>query len=433
MKDVHYFMVSLTATFLIAVSCTMPSSGNGGVAGVVKESSSNEPVEGVSVKYGGMVHLTDAFGRYAIDTIPDGLQGITFSKTGFTTMVSQVDVHRDEVIENNVFISVMSTGWAVGDVETEYGSIFYTDNGGVSWVRQGNYSVIPPDNLRCVCAVNEKCCWVGGDTTFNVLRNRMEYSILKTSDAGTSWRRQGQVIGSLSPFPVVGITAMDTSTVFAVTDTNMIISGTSGGSYWSLCLSSDHVTSFKAISTCDGVHLWAGGTAIEGGELGVEYSPDSGYTWNFLPVSGTSEHDIITDISAVDTNLIYISGSFGIKWSEDKGNTWASIPDVPSARTITTLGTFNVWTFLENGTLRYTLDGFTSLKTSVLSASVDKPSVTAISFLGDVKNGALTYVSGEKTAPGGILYSCDYGASWTEASIPFKVSLNEISFAGTRH
>jgi len=427
------YIFSFSLLVFAAVSCTMPAAGIGSIVGAVTETSTGEPIQGVSVKYGTTVMYTDELGRYALDSIPDGLQGLVFSKTGFSTLTVQVDVHRDDVIENNVSLPVMSNGWAAGNVDTDYGTIFYSEDGGASWVRQGSRTVIPPDNLLCVCAVNTSVCWVAGDTTFNVDRNRMEFSILKTSDSGQTWRRQGRVIGSLSPCPIKCISAIDTSNVFAATDANIILMGTKGGENWSSILSSDHIKSFKTISTCDGVHLWAGGSAVEGGTPGLEYSSDAGTTWTFLPLDGRTDSDTIKTVSAIDTNLVYIAGTFGVMCSEDHGATWSVIPDAGPSLTISTLGSFNAWTALAGGSVLYTYDAFSSSATSVISAPVDNYKITAISFTGDVKRGAFSFVSDNKTVPGGILCTDDYGASWDEAVTPYKVTVHEVSFAGTRH
>lgn len=427
-------MVSVVLTVLLtSVSCTMPSYGRGGVTGVVTQSSTGEPVENVRVSYSTIVQYTDGSGRYSFDNIPDGLQGLTFSKTGFTTVVSAVEIPRDAVIENNVTIEVMSNGWAVGNVEIEYGSIFYSEDGGVTWVRQGGQTVIPSDNLLCVCAVNRKICWIGGDTTFNVEKNRMEFSILKTSDAGGHWRRQGQTIGSISPFPIVGITAVDTSTVYAVTDTNIVLKGTQGGNSWSLCHTSQNSARYEAISSCDGLHIWAGGSVIEGGYSGLDYSPDGGATWKFVKIPVEGDTGYITSISAVDSNMVYIAGNFGILSTKDQGASWNKVLDDKAYSTFASLGSLSGWAADEDGGLKYSFDGFASSAAASINAPVSDFNITAISFLGNGKDGAFSYSTGEVTLPGGILYTADGGKKWAEAVTPYKVVVNEVSFAGTRH
>jgi len=433
MNDLRLFVIVVLSVLPALFSCTMPTTGRGGVKGVVTLSSTGEPVENVKVQYSNLIVNTDAAGCYSFDDIPDGLQGITFSKTGFTSVVSMVEVPRDAVVENNVTIDVMSNGWAVGNKETEYGTIFYSEDGGVSWVRQGGYTVIPFTNLLCVCAVNRKTCWVAGDTTFNVSKMRMEFSILKTSDAGEHWRRQGASISTLSPCPIVGVTAVDTSTVFAVTDTNMILKGTKGGEQWSLCHTSQYCAKYEAISTSDGVHIWAGGTVIEGGASGLDYSSDGGSTWKFVSIPVAGDTGYITCISAVDTQMVYITGNFGVLRTTDKGSTWEKVFDDKPYSTLATLGSFCGWAADEDGGLRYSSDAFAHSDASSIEAPVDDMYITAISFLGNGKDGAFSYFTGEVLMPGGILHSADGGKNWTEAVTPYKVAVNEISFAGTRH
>lgn len=415
------------------ISCTMPSTGRGKLTGVVTQSSTGEPVENVQVKYSNIVVLTDAAGNYSFDDMPEGLQGITFSKAGFSTLVSMVDIPRDEVAVNDVTIDVMAAGWAVGNVETEYGTVFYTEDGGITWVRQGSYSVIPPNDLYSVCAVNTKTCWIAGDTTFNVLRNRMEFSILKTSDAGENWRRQGQTIGTLTACPIVGITAVDTSTVWAVTDTNVIVKGTQGGSSWSLCYTSQYSDRYQAVSTCDGIHIWAGGTVIEGGSSGLDYSPNGGSSWTFVPIPVSGDGGVITSISAVDTNMVYISGNFGVLRTIDGGSSWETVMSDGPYTAFSSLGSFCCWTADADGGLRYSFDAFVHSDAAALQAPVADISITSISVLGDAAQGALTYFTNDRTSPGGILNTIDGGQTWNETVTPYKVVLHDISFAGTKH
>ncbi len=228
---------------------------------------------------------------------------------------------------------------------------------------------------------------------------------------------------------------MDTMNVFAVTDKNLILTGVKGGLSWEVCKTSDHISSFHAISTSDGTHLWAGGETVEGGTNGLEYSSDSGKEWSFLPIEAISDSDAIMDISAIDSSHVYISGTFGIMHTADHGLTWEKVSETGTSpvHSITTIGSLNLWAYLSEASLKFTYDAFASINTASVSSPVNDMTVTAISLLGDAEVGALSFTSEEKTIPGGILFTVDGGATWEEAITPFKVAVNELSFAGTRH
>ncbi|MBQ0006830.1 MAG: hypothetical protein KBS57_05445, partial [Alistipes sp.] len=162
---------------------------------------------------------------------------------------------------------------------------------------------------------------------------------------------------------------------------------------------------------------------------------DSGKEWSFLPIGAISDSDTIMDISAIDSNQVYISGTFGIMHTADHGLNWEKISETGTspAHSITTIGSLNLWAYLADASLRYTYDAFASMNTASVSSPVSDMTVTAISMLGDKENGALSFTSGNKTIPGGILFTNDGGATWEEATTPYKVVVNELSFAGTRH
>jgi len=426
--------VILTGLLLSAVSCEMPSSGWGSVEGTVYETTSDMPLEGVLVRYADTLILTDKTGHYSLGSLPEGLQGITFTKSGFEQLISMVSVPGDGVLVNDVGLSVMKTGWAVGAVDTEFGTIFYTEDAGRNWKRQGDRSTIPGYDLYAVCAVNRKVCWAVGDSTFNVVRNRYEFNILKTSDAGNSWRRQGQTISNLNPVPINAVCAMDTSTAWAATAGNIILKGTSGGMKWDKCHQSEVTSAFQAISTPDTRHIWAGGIP-SGAYLYLDYSEDGGETWSQIKMEGLTGSDIIYDISAVDSTSLYISGSFGVLHTSDNWRTqeyvlqpYGHVPGVSA------LGSFDAWAGTADGNIFYTHDGFAASEKADINTEAAHPLFNCISFIGDAVEGAATFLSPDGTAPGGLLYTDDSGHSWREPeSIPYKVALYEVSFAGSRH
>jgi len=432
MKKTHNLIIALLWVIFCAVSCEMPDSGWGGVEGTVRESISGAPVEGVQVRYADTTILTGPDGYYAFNSVPEGLQGITFTKMGFEKTVSRVSVPRDKTVTNDIDISVMRTGWAVGAVDTEFGTIFYTEDAGRNWKRQGNRTSVMESDLFAVCAVDRKVCWAAGDTIYSDQSGLIEFNILKTSDAGNTWRRQGRSISDIAtPLPINAICAMDTATAWAATAGNIILKGTSGGNSWKKCLQSDVTAIFQAISTPDTEHIWAAGVPA-GPYLYMELSEDGGDTWSSVKIDGLTGEDIVYDISAIDSVSLYISGTFGVLYSSDKGHSWESVLKPSDGVTgITALGSYDAWAGTADGNIFSTHDGFASCEKAEIDTDI---SFDCISFIGDAAEGAATFVTPEGSAPGGLLYTDDSGHTWREPeSVPYKVAMYEVSFAGSRH
>lgn len=435
MKKTHNLIIALLGVIFCAVSCEMPDSGWGGIEGTVRESISGTPVEGVQVRYADTTILTGQDGYYAFNSLPEGLQGITFTKMGFEKIVSRVSVLRDKTVTNDIDISVMRTGWAVGAVDTEFGTIFHTEDAGKNWKRQGNMTSIVESDLFAVCAVNKNVCWAAGDTVYSEQSGAIEFNILKTSDAGNTWRRQGRSISDIAiPLPINAICAMDTSTAWAATAGNIILKGTSGGNYWKKCLQSDVTATFEAISTTDTKHIWAAGIPV-GPYLYMELSEDGGETWSSIKIDGLTGEDIVYDISATDSTSLYVSGTFGVLYSSDKGRSWKSVMKQSDAVIgITALGSYDVWAGTADGNIFFTHDGFAQSEKAEIRTDMSRLSFKCISFIGDAVEGAATFISPESTVPGGLLYTDDSGHTWREPeSVPYKAALWEVSFAGSRH
>jgi len=104
--------------------------------------------------------------------------------------------------------------WAVGSADsTGYGTIYFSDNGGDHWVRQGEGAAsIQGVNLFDVWAVDENTVWAVGDN--NV--------IIKTMDGGITWNR----IAAPSKRSEVELTSIS-----IINATNIWISGSGGTVY----------------------------------------------------------------------------------------------------------------------------------------------------------------------------------------------------------
>lgn len=116
-------------------------------------------------------------------------------------------------------------GWAVGDTLNGYGTIIYTNNGGKTWVRQGNAQTIPNTSFADVCVIDKKNVWaVGGNIDGYA-------TILKTSDGGETWIRLGSA-QSIPDVELTGISVINNNIAWAAGDEGTILKTTDGGINW---------------------------------------------------------------------------------------------------------------------------------------------------------------------------------------------------------
>jgi hypothetical protein len=90
----------------------------GHIAGTVKDSVTENPIEGVTVTANGYSDVTDALGQYDIANVPEGTYVVTASKNGYETSTSQnVNVIRTQTTIMNFTLTQLPTnGYIAGSV-----------------------------------------------------------------------------------------------------------------------------------------------------------------------------------------------------------------------------------------------------------------------------------------------------------------------------
>ena len=164
-------------------------------------------------------------------------------------------------------------GWAVGGSAVgdpaqggsaePYGVILRTDDGGVTWQRQGQSGEIPDVYLSGVSAVNDRHAWaVGGDV------------ILHTRNGGLTWERQELPPGLPQDLELSQVKALDRHTAFAVGSPSVLLrtggrSGSSGD--WVRMPAGRQLPTinFQDVDAVGARHVWAVGSIVSaGGSLG---------------------------------------------------------------------------------------------------------------------------------------------------------------------
>ncbi len=416
-------------TLLLSAACSLPTAGVGSIGGTVYYAGTQTPLEGVAVIYGDSAIYTDIDGRYLYEGIPDGTQALAFAKDGYAKVYNYVNVPDKGKVICDAQLEIYKAGWAIGNRDSDYGVILYSTDGGSSWLRQGSPSSVPNVNLKDVCVIDPKTCWIVGDYD----NDRQSFTILRTEDAGKTWTRQAKSISELSPCGLSSIISKDGTKAWAIADTvGYIVSTTNKGSAWKVAKKPEQVKYYTSITTPDGIHLWACGKSIEGGTL-IEYSSDEGKTWTTYPVDIVYDSQIPTSIYATDTLNIFMTGSnaMGILKSSDGGKTWSATPfsDFSQMHSLYAIDANQLWVCGNENKIFRTFDGFnTNNRLNNPDGSTDGAAIS-ISFLRNGSQGAAV-LSSASGATGSIIHTTDGGDSWIQSSIPFNFALSSIGFVG---
>ena len=317
-------------------------------------------------------------------------------------------------------------GWAVGYTLDGYGTIIYTNNGGKTWVRQGNAQTIPNTSFADVCVIDKKNVWaVGGNIDGYA-------TILKTSDGGETWIRLGSA-QSIPDVELEGISVINNNIAWAAGDEGTILKTTDGGTNWTQQnkgkLSN---VPFQMVYATDDNNVWAVGI---GDTLAVIlHTSNGGDTWTRQGLDSLHTGNIpnaLIDVHAINHNVAWTVGAGQALYTLDGGETWTnkSTPLGPLHNNGVCIINENiVWVASDykNICKLTDLDSAWILQSSPAGLpSAEYMGITAF----DEYTAWIVSVNIEE--PGGyILYTNDGGNTWVEQTNPVNISLRRISFAG---
>lgn len=96
-----FLLIFLLASAVFISGCSSGEKDDKGisgtVAGIVTDSVTGNPIEGVTVSIGTFSAVTDSKGRYGMDSVPDGKKTLTATKDGYQNYSGTVDVFVGEV------------------------------------------------------------------------------------------------------------------------------------------------------------------------------------------------------------------------------------------------------------------------------------------------------------------------------------------------
>jgi len=200
-----------------------------------------------------------------------------------------------------------SEGWACG----RWGNIFYTTDGGNTWMPQDSGTDY---TLSSISFVDPKRGWAAGD----------EGIIIHTKDGGKTWEKQKSPV----PFFLMDVYFDSPLKGWIVTERTHILFTDNGGKTWGIQFK-DRDFILKAISFCDSLHGWSVG------EYGYVYhTSNGGATWekqagHFDISVSTGEVEggtFLFDVVAIDSQTAWAVGIDGyVIKTEDGGKTWQEV------------------------------------------------------------------------------------------------------------
>lgn len=212
-------------------------------------------------------------------------------------------------------------GWIAGNAINGYGAILHTIDGGATWTRQGDPSVVPDVDLSGVAAVNGCTAWVVGP-------NSDGYgTILKTTDGGLTWTRQGDPT-QIPDTGLVSVSALDAQTAWVVGGSDgqygLILKTTDGGATWQR--QGQDVAPpvmLNGIYAADRLNVWATG-GVSDGYGTILHTSDGGQTWQrqtYTVRPDVTEPYLIT-CHGLDANTVWVVGRDQALMTTDGGANW---------------------------------------------------------------------------------------------------------------
>ncbi len=320
-------------------------------------------------------------------------------------------------------------GWIIGSPLDGYGSIFYTNDGGQNWVRQGDSLSIPNVSLDAIKAVDSLHAWIVGPPADGYA------TILKTSDGGSTWERI-QNRGGIPNEELQGLYACSQDELWAVGSNNTIIHTNDGGNIWT----SKADTSFLPynLSSIAVVNdkIWVCGNEMELGGTIIHYS-DYGNTWSHQAEGEFLSERGMIEISAASENCLWVVGhGRTILHTSNGGNSWeiqkTDISPEWDANGVCAISDDIAWVVEDVGQIFYTENGGENWELQDPPGSAGGYLLYRISPLNKDEAWVVGPYGG-KIELGMILHTVDGGKTWTIQDYGYNSLLGDVSFVGAYH
>jgi photosystem II stability/assembly factor-like uncharacterized protein len=201
---------------------------------------------------------------------------ILFTDDGGATWTQMQTADIPPVLLQGVYALDAENVWITGDIDSGYGTIFRTEDGGASWQRKGSPADVPDSALLDVHASDADTAWIAS----RGVTKPPAVSVLHTEDNGASWIDQDLGTGLLD---TNSLTTIGDNIVWVATDADGIYRTDNAKDFVRQeAYHGKYSYSLVCIQALDADTAWAAGPA--GGGSGhtagiVEHTSDGGKTW----------------------------------------------------------------------------------------------------------------------------------------------------------
>jgi len=319
-------------------------------------------------------------------------------------------------------------GWGVGRSTDGYGVILRTDDGGITWQRQGQVGEIPDVDLQGVSAADDQHAWAVGEDV-----------ILHTRDGGLTWNQQELPPGLPPDFGLLQVKALSPHLAFAVGGPDVLLRTTrrtqpGQGPQWVQMPTGPHLPSilFTDVDAVSPNEVWAVGGVISGGSSrsGLAIAHYTGRKWRpQLITHSTQACSAMIGVSVLDAKTAWaVGGEDCPPYRTVDGSTWQPVggPVVPGSfdtNKVVAVTEDLIWIAHDNGFFRTINGGADWQETPGCSGGHYCYSVSAAG----TKFAWATSIG----VPPGDLYRWVHN-HWESQVVPVSSSIVSISFPGAR-
>ncbi len=320
-------------------------------------------------------------------------------------------------------------GWVVGSPLDDYGTIFFTDDGGKTWQRQGDVSSIPNSNFSAIKAYSKDHAFVIGSQADGYA------TIMKTEDGGKNWTRLGNA-NNIPDIEISGFFVESLSELWIVGFDNTLLYTKDGGNTWTHTqIDLPHPYQFASIAKV-GNKIWICGNHQQFGGV-IVHSTDGGNTWAIQGDEEFMQNHGMIDISSVSDKVLWMVGhGRSVLRTSDGGENWIiqkkdNSPDW-DANGVTAIDENICWVVEDAGYIYKTTDAGNTW----LDQNLPQNSANYFLYRISAINKDIAWVVGPSMYPpfsSIILFTDDGGKTWTQQDFSAEVFMWDISFVGAKH
>lgn len=243
----------------------------------------------------------------------------------FTALVLIISCSEDCTGPNNEDHDQL--GWAIGGSDGSYGTILHTEDGGTTWIRQGDPQLFAGINFSDICIMDEDNLLAVGSLQLNGT-----YGVFKSADGGDTWASSGA--RTLENLDYQGIFALDENNVWIVGEQGSIYYSADGTDSWTkLEVPAEYQQDlFLRVAAKSVDDIWVVGDQHVGGDYPIMlHTLDGGTNWERkTPLEDLNlTNALLGHFLGIKVfgNSVWAIGGFGkfVIRSADNGTTWEDI------------------------------------------------------------------------------------------------------------